>query len=316
MLIDLLLLLALPASGKSELRKYLGHLSPEVVRRDMHLGPTVQVDDYPYVHLMRRISAEQRRLGLDPAFFLEDHTPFRHPADWLTLTHLLAEDVAGLGRLAAHPVAPEAWLERIARARSRAGISAGVTFDDRLLAAIAPDTARLAAEAAVVTPQALAGATVVVEFARGGPDGAQPPLPAPLGYAASLAALGEEILDRASILWVMADPEESRRRNRERARPGPEGDESILHHGVPEAVMLHDYGMDDLGWLVDQSPVPGTVAVGEGEFRSLVPIARFDNRVDRTSFLRDDPADWPADRVTALHRELAAALGALADGPA
>jgi hypothetical protein len=314
--IDLLLLLALPASGKSELRRYLAHLDPEVARADMHLGPTIQVDDYPYVHLMRRISAEQRSLGLEPAFFRDDLSPFLHPADWLTLTHLIAEDVAGLGRIRQHPTAPEAWLERIGAARARAGITRGLAVDERLLAAIAPDTDHLGAAMAVATPESLDEATVVVEFARGGPDGARAPLPPPLGYAASFAALGEPILERASILWAVVEPEESRRRNRERARPGLEGDQSILHHGVPEAVMLHDYGMDDLGWLMDRSPVPGTVAVGEGALRSLIPIAAFDNRVDRTSFLREDPDRWPPDRVAALHRDLAAALGALAGGTA
>lgn len=314
MVIDLLLLLALPASGKSEVRRYLGHLSPEVARRDMHLGPTVQVDDYPYVHLMRRISSEQRRFGLEPAFFAGEDTPFRDPADWLTLSYLLAEDVMELGRITSHPVIPEPWLERLGTARAQAGIRSSIASDQRLLDAIAPDTDQLASELAIATRDELADATVIVEFARGGPDGARPPLPAPLGYAASLAALGDDILERASILWVVAEPAESRRRNRERARPGPEGDVSILHHGVPEEVMLHDYGMDDLGWLMAQSPAPGTIAVGEGAYRSLVPIARFDNRVDRTSFLRDDPADWPADRLATLHRDLAAALGALAGG--
>jgi hypothetical protein len=312
--IDLLLLLALPASGKSELRRYLAHLPADVARRDMHLGPTIQVDDYPYVHLMRRISTEQRRLGLEPAFFIDDEAPFRDPADWLTLTHLLAEDVMELGQITSHPVIPEPWLERLGTARARAGIGSTIATDQRLIDAIAPDTNQLASELAVVTRDQLADATVVVEFARGGPDGATPPLPAPLGYAASLAALGEPILERASILWVVADPAESRRRNRERARPGPEGDASILHHGVPEAVMLHDYGMDDLEWLTETSPVPGTVAIGDGDLRSLIPIARFDNRIDRTSFLRADPDSWPPGAVAALHHDLAAALGALATG--
>src|SRR5438445_6161715 len=51
-ILDVLLLLALPASGKSEVRRYLASLSPEQCRGDFHLGPTVQLDDYPYVHMM------------------------------------------------------------------------------------------------------------------------------------------------------------------------------------------------------------------------------------------------------------------------
>ena len=136
--------------------------------------------------------------------------------------------------------------------------------------------------------------------------------PIPVGYLASLPALGTAVLERASILWVIADAEESRRRNRERTRPGPKGDASILYHGVPEAVMAHDYGMDDLGWLLETSPVPGTIAVDAGDETCLLPVARFDNRIDRTSFLRDEPASWPGESVAALHQDLTAALTALA----
>ena len=39
--LDVLLLLALPASGKSELRRYLAHLDPEIAAADFGLGPTV-----------------------------------------------------------------------------------------------------------------------------------------------------------------------------------------------------------------------------------------------------------------------------------
>jgi len=47
---DTLLLLALPASGKSEVRTYLTARDPA----RFHMGPTVQLDDYPYVHLQIR----------------------------------------------------------------------------------------------------------------------------------------------------------------------------------------------------------------------------------------------------------------------
>jgi len=312
MIIDTLLLLALPASGKSELRRYLAHLPTEVARDDFHLGTTIQVDDYPYVHLMRRISGEQRRIGTRPAFFAGDEEPFRDPRDWLTLIHLVAEDVAGLGSIEEHPTAPEALLDRFAAARGRAGIpDAVIEGGAALAAAIAGDAAALAGGLSVIDRDRLGGSTIVIEFARGGPDGAVPPLPDPLGYHASLPALGSPILERASILWVVTDPAESRRRNRERAHPGPDGAASILHHGVPEAVMAHDYGMDDLAWLVESSPVSGTIAVEAGDETCLLPIARFDNRVDHTSFLRDEPERWPADTLALLHHDLKAAFDTL-----
>lgn len=306
--IDLLLLLALPASGKSEVRRYLAHLDPAVARTDFHLGPTVQVDDYPYVHLMRRISEEQVRLGRAPTFFASADTPFLDPRDWITLIELVREDVLALGSVRRHD--PDGVLDRLAAARRRAG-AADVALDATLRQALAADTIALAAGLPTPAATDLTGATIVLEFARGGPEGASMPLPPPLGYRASLAALGVEILERASILYVWVEPEESRRRNRERAHPGRDGDASILHHGVPEAVMRGDYGTDDMAWLEATSPVPGTVAVPAGDLEALVPVARFDNRIDRTSFLREDPARWPQAAVERLHVDLAAAFARL-----
>jgi hypothetical protein len=111
----------------------------------------------------------------------------------------------------------------------------------------------------------------------------------------------------AHILYVWVDPAESRRRNRERARP--DGDASILHHGVPEAVMRNEYGTDDIEWLESQARIPGTIPAAGRD----LPFARFDNRSDRTSFLREDPDSWPAESVSTLHRDLAAALSTIAD---
>src|SRR5437763_12614164 len=84
-LIDILLLLALPASGKSEVRRYLASLTPDQCRDDFHLGPTVQLDDYPYVHMMRRVSQELRKRGEDGVFFDSDDLPMKEPLDWGTL---------------------------------------------------------------------------------------------------------------------------------------------------------------------------------------------------------------------------------------
>ncbi|HUG75295.1 MAG TPA: hypothetical protein VMM81_06445 [Acidimicrobiia bacterium] len=313
--IDALLLLALPASGKSEVRRYLEQLPPDVCTSDMRLRPTIQVDDYPYVHLMRRISEEQLALGLEPSFFASADDPFIHSGDWLTLIHLLNEDVAGLGMVIEHDPDPAALLDRFDRARSLAGVTSieQVGRSD-LAAAITEDAATLAGDLPVVDQDRLDGSSLLIEFARGGPEGATLPLDPPLGYQHSLAELHPVILDKASILYVWVTPEESRRRNHERALPGPEGDASILHHGVPEAVMLGDYGTDDMDWLEETSPVPGTIEVDRGAMgRHRLPFARFDNREDLTSFLRGDPDDWPSDDVERLHTGLAAAFGELAD---
>lgn len=321
-LIDVLLLTALPASGKSEVRRYLASLTPEQCRDEMHVGPTVQLDDYPYVHLMRRISQELRRRGHDGLFFDSDDLPLKEPRDWGTLIELLNEDFDDLvqrRRPAPRPAAggcPAAdWLfDRLDAARRKAGARPAL---GQLEPAVRLEVARaLDAECAGLlrdknagVPDSLRGRTVVIEFARGGPDGSPMPLPAPLGYRYAFAALSEQLLERASVLYVWVTPEESRRKNIERTDPADPG--SILHHGVPMAVMLGDYGCDDMTWLLEQSDRPGTVRVEAHGRVWHLPVARFDNRRDKTTFVRADRAQWKEADVRALHDGLAEACGRL-----
>jgi len=313
--IPVLLLLALPASGKSEIRRYLER--PDPALPPLPLGPTIQLDDYPYVHLMRRISQEQRRLTTPATFFASDESSLADPRDWLTLIHLVDDDHASLGVATAHDPDPAALVDRLDAARRRAGIDEPTLAHRRgeILEAITAEASDLAASLPIVRAEDLAGATVIVEFARGGPEGAEPPLPPPLGYAPSLAALSPAILREATILYVWVTPEESRRRNAARAIPGAAGDASILHHGVPEHVMRHDYGMDDMEWLAATSTTPGGIPVATDGGTVVVPFERLDNRIDRTSFLRDDRDTWPEDKVRAIHLDLAAALNRLAGTP-
>lgn len=306
MQLDVLLLLALPAAGKSELRRYLEHLDPETAASEMCLGPTVQLDDYPYVHLMRRAAQEMAALGADPVFFDDPESPWRDKGDWLTLIHLINEDFTAL--TSSGEPDPVRMLERIDGARIKAGIEPafrGLTAESRaaLEKSLAPDIARLVQ--AMPAP-ARPGDTIVIEFARGAPQGAGFPLSPPLGYAASLTSLDDVILSRAAILYVWVEPAESRRRNRERVRPA--GDASTLYHGVPEAVMQLEYGSDDITWLESQARRTGTIPVGDRD----IPLVRFDNRQDRTSFLRDEPERWPPEKVRDLHRTLSEALCSLA----
>ena len=83
--IEILLLLALPASGKSEVRRYLRSLTPARCREDFCLGETVQLDDYPYVHMMRRVSQELRKLGRDGLFFDSDDLPMSNSVSFEAL---------------------------------------------------------------------------------------------------------------------------------------------------------------------------------------------------------------------------------------
>jgi hypothetical protein len=314
--IDTLLVLALPASGKSEVRRYLAHLDPDAARTDLRVGPLVQLDDYPYVHLMRRIDQEVRALGGLPVFFLADAHPMIKGRDWATLIALLNEDYDALGTAPAVPAAPTAWLlERFDRARDAAGLAPpfdGLPLEviSALAAALDEEVAGFArGRSATLASYEPGESTVAIEFARGGPEGVAPPLPPPHGYAFSLPFLSPDILRRASILYVWVTPEESRRRNRDRARPGPEGDASILHHGVPDVVLHEEYGGDDLLWLAANDD--GSVAVTRDGATYRLPVAVFDNRTDHTSFLRADPSLWDTGAVAALHAELTEAFAHL-----
>ena len=311
------LLLALPASGKSEVRRFLNHLSPHERTHDFHLGPTVQLDDFPYVHLMRRVDDELAARGQARVYFEAPDRSFRDPRDWGTLIALLDEDHADLvaKRVQSPGSAAALLFDRFDAASQAVGAAPRMSaIAAELRAAVAdalePEARALLNEKHAAYPDSLDGKTLVLEFARGGKDGSALPLDAPFGYRYSLAQLSPELLADAGILYVWVTPEESRRKNQARTDPNDPG--SILHHGVPEYVMRNDYGTDDIGWLLEHSTRPGTVTVEAHGKTYHLPIARFDNRVDKTSFVREDPSAWlPADRA-ALHEGLRAALSELA----
>ncbi len=306
-----LLLTALPASGKSEVRRYLEHLSPEEVTRDFHLGETVQLDDYPYVHAMRRISEELVSRGRDGIFFTSQLEPFKEPLDWGTLMHLLNEDYRDLHEPPKIEVDSAAnWLfDRLDRCRSAVGAPAELGalepgLRKELSEALEDEARSLLNDKLAGIPEDLRGKTIVIEFARGGADGSSMPLPAPFGYAFGFAQLSDEILKDASVLYIWVSPEESRRKNEERAKPGRSGDASILNHGVPIKVMLGDYGCDDIEWLLEQSDRRDTVRIETRGRVFHLPLARFDNREDLTTFVRKDPQQWTKEEVSALHSGL------------
>jgi hypothetical protein len=312
-IIETVLLLALPASGKSEVRRYLDSVSEEDFQSKYHLGPTVQLDDYPYVHVMRVIDDTLAKNGVARRFFEAPDRGFANPIDWETLIELVNQDYTDLAASRARtPDAPAAWLlDRFDEARQAVG-------GDPALASLGKEPRALLEQALVAEademladwnrqlPESLDGKTVVIEFARGGPEGSSFPLPAHHGYQASLARLSNPILERSTILYIWVTPEQSRAKNLERAKPDEDG--SILFHGVPEHVMRNEYGCDDIGWLLEQSDKPGSIRVESRGRVFHLPAARFDNRTDLTTFLREDHASWPAAAVQSLSNGLEAAF--------
>lgn len=113
------------------------------------------------------------------------------------------------------------------------------------------------------------------------------------------------------ILYIWVTPEESRRKNDARTDPNDPG--SILHHGVPLDVMMNDYGCDDMDWLEARADIKGTVTIEAHNTKFNIPVARFDNRVDKTSFLRDDEKKWQPKDVKIVHDGLKSALDRLAN---
>jgi hypothetical protein len=312
-IIDTILLLALPASGKSEVRRYLEHQPEETCREHFHMGPTAQLDDYPYVHLMRRVDDTLAEMGAPRAFFEAPDRGFATTLDWGTLIELVNEDYRDL-RAAARRTPDDSsrrLFERFDRARKAVGASpifSRLTDDTRreLGRRLGDESAALAEDWNRALPPSLEGRTVVIEFARGGPQGSAMPLPEGYGYRHSLSRLSPEILERAAILYIWVTPEQSRAKNEERARPGADG--SILFHGVPIHVMLNDYGCDDMEHLLGESRVPGCVQVESGGRLFSVPAGRFDNRGDLTTFLREDATAWTGRDVDRLRAGISAAM--------
>ncbi|MBR0160282.1 MAG: hypothetical protein IJQ02_03155 [Oscillospiraceae bacterium] len=134
------------------------------------------------------------------------------------------------------------------------------------------------------------------------------PLTGTFGYQYSLPMFCPEILENAAILYIWVTPEESRHKNADRADPNDPG--SNLHHGVPMAVMLGDYGCDDMEYLRAQSKANCVSFEAHGKHWD-VPIGVFDNRVDKTSFLRAEPENRDPAKVAEVTEAIRAATDAM-----
>lgn len=306
---DIVLLVALPASGKSEVRNFMANLAPERLLREFHIGANLQLDDFPYVHMMRRIDNELEAMG-ESRIFYPGEEPFCDGRDWGTLCCLLNEDYHDLiNRNVSKPDSAAMLLfERIDRAGGQVGIAPRLgllpeSVRSKLASILEEEARAMLEEKHAQYPDSFENKTIVIECARGGPDGSSMPLTDTFGYQYSLPIFCPEILEKATVLYLWVTPEESRRKNADRADPNDPG--SNLHHGVPMAVMLGDYGCDDMEYLVQHSEKKNTLTVCAHGKTYHLPIGIFDNRVDKTSFLRETPDKWDpvlVEEVTAAIR--------------
>jgi len=298
------LLIALPASGKSEVRHFMANIEPERLENEFHIGDNLQLDDFPYVHFMRCIDNEMVKLGKDPIFY-PGQNPFIDNYDWGTLVHLLNEDYHDLlNRKRVKTDSPARYLfDRIDRAAAAAGLPPRMALlDEETKQTIAKnleaEAVKMLEEKESQIPDDFTNKTIVIECARGGPDGSPMPLTGAYGYQYTLPQFSPDLLEEAAILYIWVTPEESRRKNNERANPDDPG--SNLFHGVPMSVMLGDYGVDDMQYLIENSEVKDTVTVKAYGKTYHLPIGVFDNRVDKTSFLRKDKEEWDPQDVAKM----------------
>ncbi len=310
------LLLALPASGKSEVRHFMANIEAERLRDEFHIGENLQLDDFPYVHFMRLVDEELSKLGLDHMFYEGSTKPFVTDYDWGTLTELLNEDYTRL--MNNEIVNTESYamelFERIERAAKKVGIEPRIAaLDDEIIETLADnledEARRITLEKEAQYSDNYEGKTLVIECARGGPDGSEMPLSGGYGYQYTIPIFSNEILDGAAILYIWVTPEESRRKNNERANPDDPG--SNLFHGVPMEVMLRDYGCDDMSYLLEHTEVPRTITVKNDRGVWHVPIGIFDNRVDKTSFLRNDKSTWKDYQIDSMTESIKIATDAM-----
>jgi hypothetical protein len=274
---------------------------------------------------MHRIDDELVANGWTNVFYRGPQRPFQDGWEWAALVELLNEDYADLmaSRQVRTASAAQLLMDRLDAAHAKVGLPQHLgevpyRIRQKVAAAIEAEARHelKARNAQAQLPKK--GRTVVIECARGGANGSAFPLTPPQGYATTFAQLSEAILEKACILYIQVDPAESRRKNIERGRPDGAG--SILHHSVPMEVMLAEYGTDDMAYLRGLSKKKDTITVErlfqdpDGRYRARtfeLPVAFFDNRKDKTTFVREDKSRWKKEDVAALHGELKRAMDTL-----
>ncbi|MDO4378343.1 MAG: hypothetical protein Q4C64_04230 [Erysipelotrichia bacterium] len=295
-----ILLLGLPASGKSEIREFINNNSKQNIT-SLHIGENVQLDDFPYVHFFSCIDEELIKLKQNRLFYTAQD-PFIDDRDWGTLVNLLNQDYYDLvNKTKIETANPVAYIfDRIDEASITVGIRPRLSLLPTVILNKLYVNLKAEAEKLVLLKNNQLGIdldnkTIVIEMSRGGKDGASFPLTGAKGYQYSLKQLNPKILSDAVILYVWVTPEESRRKNADRCDPNDPG--SNLHHGVSLNVLLNDYGCDDLIYLTEISDVKDTVKVSSWGNDYYLPTGIFDNRQDKTSFLRNDYRDWKKEDI-------------------
>ena len=324
--LPIIMFCALPASGKSETRRFLKSLSPKDTEK-FHLGDTsTQIDDYPYVSALDVIDVICLQVFNKTIFKNPKTCLYLHEYDWFTFTYLINEDYFDLKKLDStvpkeYEADPVKWLfDRFDNASEKSG---KVPRRFEQLEKTEPkekweefrkkcfDTCNtLLHDKYKNIPKSLEGKTIVFEFARGGPKDSKFPLPEPYGYQYSLSLFDDEILNNANIMYIWVTPEQSFSKNIQRGEEGKQGKSQTkstqlsLNHCVPENVMNHEYGTDDFDYLITQSAKLNYLPIKKGDKLFKVRAARLDNREDLTSGFRKPQKDWTKDEVDKMSKAM------------
>ncbi|MCH3962112.1 MAG: hypothetical protein LKF53_06215 [Solobacterium sp.] len=310
---DVILLTALPASGKSEIRNFMAHMEPKDLQSNFHIGQSLQLDDFPYVVFMQKIDMELDKLGLEHFCSLPNGGTFIDVRTYGVLSQMLSEDYHDLkNRVVVKTDRPAEYMfNRIDRARQLAGMEPVLSMYPsdiraKLIEAMNPEAEKDIAEKNSQYPDSFDNKTIIIECARGGKQGSEMPLTGSTGYQYYFKNLAPDLLSNAAVLYVQVTPEESRRKNA--ARFDPNDPDSSLFHSTPEKVMLNDYGCDDMQYLLEHTEVKDTVTVKNYGRTWHVPAGVIDNRSDMTSFLRADAKEWKKEDINTITNALKATV--------
>ncbi|KAK2956737.1 hypothetical protein BLNAU_8371 [Blattamonas nauphoetae] len=316
-IMPIVLLNALPASGKSETRAFLRSLPAEKSRAEFKIGfPTIQVDDYPYVESMRFFDTALQKMGQERTFYYGEYYSLINQWGWGVLIEMLNEDYFDIINKKLSPTNEPAkhMMKRISDAYVRKG------FADPFAKYTEDVKAKLAKEMDdyclkhielknhyinEYTPEK----TIVFEFARGGGCGSERypdffPLPEPMGYNYSLKQLHPEILSKCAMLYIKVTPEQSFAKNLSRAPPIGWTGSTDIFHCVPELVMRCDYGCDDFEWMLKQSDKPNTLKIQKEKDTYYIPVGVLDNTSDLTTAFREDEKTWKQEDKDKMYEAL------------
>ena len=333
--LPILMFCALPASGKSETRRYLKTLTSEDTKK-FHLGETsTQVDDFPYVDGMKKIDEAAVKVFGHTIFFNTTDFNLFNDYDWATLIYLINDDYFDI--LECNPKIPSRfekdpveWLfNRYDVASVKTGQLPARFFNlkekygkekfDEFKKECYPLCNTLLHDKYANIPTSLEGKTIVFEFARGGTKGTSTtePLSPPFGYEFSLSCFDKKILSNAAILYIWVTPEQSKQKAFQREKEGKEGKSQTvstqlsLNHGIAETVLDKEYGMDDFDYLISKSPEKNYVPIMKDDVEYKIKAGRLDNRKDLTSDFRKPEKDWTKEQIDNMFNALKSAFDSL-----